>query len=142
MADVSVRFAVAGDAEIVLNLTVPQALRLVEALACKTADAVSAGDSRPDSQPPTGAIGMAAWPAPGAVSPRLRATGPMRTRNRSTARLRRDDGVAGIRRRVPPAFDIAWTAACTTGPAGTRHRPHLRRGGLSGSGHCPKLKAD
>ena len=35
MADVSVRFQVAGDAEVVLNLSMPQAVRLMEAIARK-----------------------------------------------------------------------------------------------------------
>lgn len=42
MADVSVRFQIAGDSEIVLNLATPQAVRLVEALMGKVADAMAA----------------------------------------------------------------------------------------------------
>jgi hypothetical protein len=42
MADVSVRFTVAGDSEIVLNLAVPQAVRLIEALVHKVGEAVAA----------------------------------------------------------------------------------------------------
>ncbi|CAJ60867.1 hypothetical protein FRAAL2218 [Frankia alni ACN14a] len=42
MADVSVRFQVAGDSEIVLNLSTPQAVRLVEAIMRKVADAMAA----------------------------------------------------------------------------------------------------
>ncbi|WP_261557872.1 hypothetical protein [Frankia tisae] len=49
MADVSVRFQVAGDSEIVLNLSTPQAVRLVEAIMRKVADAMSA--------PPAGGSG-------------------------------------------------------------------------------------
>jgi hypothetical protein len=41
MADVSVRFQVAGDAEIVLNLATPQAVRLVEAIMRKVAEVMS-----------------------------------------------------------------------------------------------------
>ncbi|OAA28630.1 hypothetical protein UG55_1005144 [Frankia sp. EI5c] len=44
MADVSVRFQIAGDSEIVLNLATPQAVRLVEALMGKVADAMAAPD--------------------------------------------------------------------------------------------------
>jgi hypothetical protein len=64
MADVSVRFQVAGDAEIVLNLATPQAVRLVEAIMRKVADVMSdperlaVGSSwsgaHPGAQPPTG----------------------------------------------------------------------------------------
>lgn len=40
MADVSVRFQVAGDAEVVLNLSTPQAVRLMEAIARKVGEAM------------------------------------------------------------------------------------------------------
>ncbi|MCM3883787.1 hypothetical protein [Frankia sp. R82] len=40
MADVSVRFQVAGDSEIVLNLGTTEAVRLVEAIMRKVAEAV------------------------------------------------------------------------------------------------------
>ncbi|WP_163548518.1 hypothetical protein [Candidatus Frankia nodulisporulans] len=40
MADVSVRFQVAGDSEIVLNLGTAEAVRLVEAIMRKVAEAV------------------------------------------------------------------------------------------------------
>jgi hypothetical protein len=50
MADVSVRFQVAGDSEIVLNLSTPQAVRLVEAIMRKVADAMAA--------PPVGGSGL------------------------------------------------------------------------------------
>jgi hypothetical protein len=40
MADVSVRFQVAGDAEVVLNLSMPQAVRLMEAIARKVGEAM------------------------------------------------------------------------------------------------------
>jgi hypothetical protein len=42
MADVSVRFQVAGDSEIVLNLATGQAVRLVEAIMRKVSEAMSA----------------------------------------------------------------------------------------------------
>lgn len=67
MADVSVRFQVAGDAEVVLNLSTPQAVRLMEAIARKVGEAMGAptrqavgagwGDTSPnapiDRRPPT-----------------------------------------------------------------------------------------
>jgi hypothetical protein len=55
MADVSVRFQVAGDAEIVLNLATPQAVRLVEAIMHKVAEAMSAPDRLAAGSP---------WPGP------------------------------------------------------------------------------
>jgi hypothetical protein len=63
MAEVSVRFAVADDTEIVLNLAVPQALRLVQALAGRTADVVATQVAGRE-QPPTGATRLPTWPAP------------------------------------------------------------------------------
>jgi hypothetical protein len=57
MADVSVRFQVAGDAEIVLNLATPQAVRLVEAIMRKVAEVMSdperlaVGSSWPGAHP-------------------------------------------------------------------------------------------
>jgi len=54
MADVSVRFQLAGDSEIVLNLSTPQAIRLVQALMGKVADIMGA----------SGGLGVApSWPA-------------------------------------------------------------------------------
>ena len=44
MADVSVRFQVAGDAEVVLNLALPQAIRLMEAIARKVGEAMASAD--------------------------------------------------------------------------------------------------
>jgi hypothetical protein len=41
MADVSVRFTVAGDSEIILNLATEQAVRLIEALVRKIAEALA-----------------------------------------------------------------------------------------------------
>ncbi len=41
MADVSVRFQVAGDAEVVLNLSLPQAIRLMEAITRKVGETLS-----------------------------------------------------------------------------------------------------
>ncbi|MCM3926373.1 hypothetical protein ND748_32465 [Frankia sp. AiPs1] len=58
MADVSVRFQVAGDSEIVLNLSTPQAVRLVEAIMRKVADAMAA--------PPVGGSGLGGPGAGGA----------------------------------------------------------------------------
>jgi hypothetical protein len=45
MSDVSVRFKVAGDAEIVLNLATPQAVRLMEAIMRKVSEALAAQES-------------------------------------------------------------------------------------------------
>ncbi len=61
MAGVSVRFE-AGEVEIVLHLAVPQAVRLVEALARKAAEVVSAGGASQGQAPATGAIGLPGWP--------------------------------------------------------------------------------
>jgi hypothetical protein len=62
MADVSVRFTVAGDSEIVLNLATPQAVRLIEALVHKVAEAMAATEGgrghanwQDVSRPPTSA---------------------------------------------------------------------------------------
>jgi hypothetical protein len=41
MADVSVRFAMTNDSEVVLNLSLPQALRLMEAIARKVGETLS-----------------------------------------------------------------------------------------------------
>ncbi|HMA46256.1 MAG TPA: hypothetical protein VKP11_03480 [Frankiaceae bacterium] len=41
MADVSVRFAMTNDSEVVLNLSLPQALRLMEAIARKVGETMS-----------------------------------------------------------------------------------------------------
>ncbi|WP_462187649.1 MULTISPECIES: hypothetical protein [unclassified Frankia] len=61
MADVSVRFQVAGDAEIVLNLATPQAVRLVEAIMRKVAEAMGVPE-----RPAVGAM----WPdVPSAQAP-------------------------------------------------------------------------
>ncbi|EIV93155.1 hypothetical protein [Frankia sp. QA3] len=68
MADVSVRFQVAGDSEIVLNLSTPQAVRLVEAIMRKVADAMAAsptGNSGPGGPAAGGsALGGPAMGAP------------------------------------------------------------------------------
>jgi hypothetical protein len=45
MSDVSVRFKIAGDAEIVLNLATPQAVRLMEAIMRKVSEALAAQES-------------------------------------------------------------------------------------------------
>ncbi|WP_133150573.1 hypothetical protein [Frankia canadensis] len=69
MADVSVRFQVAGDSEIVLNLATAEAVRLVEAIMGKVAEAMgtrSYGNASPSGLGPGGpAVGGAA-PAGGA----------------------------------------------------------------------------
>jgi hypothetical protein len=41
MADVSVRFAMTNDSEVVLNLSLPQALRLMEAIARKVGETLA-----------------------------------------------------------------------------------------------------
>lgn len=62
MADVSVRFQVAGDSEIVLNLATAEAVRLVEAIMRKVAESMTApqrptiGTTWPDA--PQGNPGM------------------------------------------------------------------------------------
>jgi hypothetical protein len=61
VAGVSVRFT-AGEVEVELHLSVPQAVRLVEALARKTAEVVSAGGAGQGQSPATGAIGLPGWP--------------------------------------------------------------------------------
>lgn len=60
MADVSVRFQVAGDAEVVLNLALPQAIRLMEAIARKVGEAMaSAGPpGQPSGVGPYQQVGM------------------------------------------------------------------------------------
>jgi hypothetical protein len=59
MADVSVRFQVAGDSEIVLNLATGQAVRLVEAIMRKVSEAMAAQGERPPMPPMQIAPG---WP--------------------------------------------------------------------------------
>jgi hypothetical protein len=56
MADVSVRFAMTDDSEIVLNLSLTQAIRLTEAIASKVSQAMS---------DPRGSLGGATYGAPG-----------------------------------------------------------------------------
>jgi hypothetical protein len=60
MADVSVRFAMTNDSEVVLNLSLPQALRLMEAIARKVGETLS--EQRPAtpvaSTSSTGSNGM------------------------------------------------------------------------------------
>jgi hypothetical protein len=57
MADVSVRFQVAGDSEIVLNLATAEAVRLVEAIMRKVAESMGnpqrsvVGTAWPDAPP-------------------------------------------------------------------------------------------
>ncbi len=64
MADVSVRFQVAGDSEIVLNLATGQAVRLVEAIMRKVSEAMSAqaAQGAPNGLPPAMPMQMPAWP--------------------------------------------------------------------------------
>jgi hypothetical protein len=63
-AEVSVRFTVADDAEIVLNLAVPEAVRLVEALMREARSAVLAGPLSGGGHPP----GRPSHPPPGHMS--------------------------------------------------------------------------
>ncbi|WP_239311621.1 MULTISPECIES: hypothetical protein [unclassified Frankia] len=53
MVDVSVRFQIAGDAEVVLNLPTTQAVRLVEAIMHNVAEAMAA-QARGGQQSPPG----------------------------------------------------------------------------------------
>ena len=46
MADVSVRFAMTNDSEVVLNLSLPQALRLMEAIARKVGETLAERSSQ------------------------------------------------------------------------------------------------
>jgi hypothetical protein len=64
MADVSVRFQVAGDSEIVLNLATGQAVRLVEAIMRKVSEAMTAQASQgnPANLPPAMPMQMPGWP--------------------------------------------------------------------------------
>jgi hypothetical protein len=56
MADVSVRFAMTNDSEVVLNLSLPQALRLMEAIARKVGETLAERSGPPG----VGAAGMVA----------------------------------------------------------------------------------
>jgi hypothetical protein len=70
MADVSVRFAMTDDSEIVLNLSLTQAIRLTEAIASKVSQAMTEqprgmGGSMTGSMPagmPGGLNGTGAYP--------------------------------------------------------------------------------
>ncbi|ONH31395.1 hypothetical protein [Pseudofrankia asymbiotica] len=65
MADVSVRFQVAGDSEIVLNLATGQAVRLVEAIMRKVSEAMSAqaaAQGGAGAIPPAMPMQMPGWP--------------------------------------------------------------------------------
>ncbi|ADP81536.1 hypothetical protein [Pseudofrankia inefficax] len=64
MADVSVRFQVAGDSEIVLNLATGQAVRLVEAIMRKVSEAMSAqaAQASQNGLSPGMPMQMPAWP--------------------------------------------------------------------------------
>jgi hypothetical protein len=68
MADVSVRFAMTNDSEVVLNLSLPQALRLMEAIARKVGETLAERSGQPGVGVPTpqGANGM---PSLGPYSP-------------------------------------------------------------------------
>jgi hypothetical protein len=68
MADVSVRFAMTNDSEVVLNLSLPQALRLMEAIARKVGETLAERGGQPGVGAPTpqGANGM---PSLGPYSP-------------------------------------------------------------------------
>ncbi|MBL7498504.1 hypothetical protein I6A84_18750 [Frankia sp. CNm7] len=66
MADVSVRFQVAGDSEIVLNLATGQAVRLVEAIMRKVAEAMSAQpQGSANALSPAMPMQMPPWPEMG-----------------------------------------------------------------------------
>jgi hypothetical protein len=70
MADVSVRFAMTDDSEIVLNLSLTQAIRLTEAIASKVSQAMTEQPrglgpmtgSMPAGMPPGGLNGTGAYP--------------------------------------------------------------------------------
>jgi hypothetical protein len=62
MADVSVRFAMTNDSEVVLNLSLPQALRLMEAIARKV------GETLAERSGPPGVAGQLAPQANGMPS--------------------------------------------------------------------------
>jgi hypothetical protein len=68
MADVSVRFAMTNDSEVVLNLSLPQALRLMEAIARKVGETLAERSGQPGVgvQAPQAANGM---PSLGPYSP-------------------------------------------------------------------------
>jgi hypothetical protein len=66
MADVSVRFAMTNDSEVVLNLSLPQALRLMEAIARKVGETLAERGGQPGVSAPQGANGM---PSLGPYSP-------------------------------------------------------------------------
>ncbi|AEH08245.1 MULTISPECIES: hypothetical protein [Protofrankia] len=57
MADVSVRFAMTDDSEIVLNLSLTQAIRLTEAIASKVSQAMT-------EQPPRGSLNGSSYGGP------------------------------------------------------------------------------
>ena len=62
MADVSVRFAMTNDSEVVLNLSLPQALRLMEAIARKVGETLA--------ERGTQGVGGVPAPAPSNISGR------------------------------------------------------------------------
>ena len=69
MADVSVRFAMTNDSEVVLNLSLPQALRLMEAIARKVGETLAERSGPPGvggGVPPQSVNGM---PSLGPYSP-------------------------------------------------------------------------
>ncbi|MBL7494551.1 hypothetical protein I6A60_34515 [Frankia sp. AgB1.9] len=66
MADVSVRFAMTNDSEVVLNLSLPQALRLMEAIARKVGETLAERSGPPGVPAPQGSNGM---PSLGPYSP-------------------------------------------------------------------------
>lgn len=66
MADVSVRFAMTNDSEVVLNLSLPQALRLMEAIARKVGETLAERSNQS-----VGGVGGVASPAPSNGMPSL-----------------------------------------------------------------------
>jgi hypothetical protein len=66
MADVSVRFAMTNDSEVVLNLSLPQALRLMEAIARKVGETLAERSGPPGVGAPQSPNGM---PSLGPYSP-------------------------------------------------------------------------
>ncbi|KLL09997.1 MULTISPECIES: hypothetical protein [Protofrankia] len=69
MADVSVRFAMTNDSEVVLNLSLPQALRLMEAIARKVGETLAERSTQGVGG--VGGVGGVPTPAPSNGMPSL-----------------------------------------------------------------------
>ncbi|MBL7619879.1 hypothetical protein [Frankia sp. AgB1.8] len=72
MADVSVRFAMTNDSEIVLNLSLTQAIRLTEAIASKVSQAMTEQPRMNNSMTgsmPAGMNGTGGYPPAGRPGP-------------------------------------------------------------------------